>query len=200
MKRKAVSLLLAGVMILGTSVTAMASTVNDNPAKDSKAMEGQGYIAEDGQGTGEGPGEMIDVSVPANGFFWYANEDTHNGTNYDIRSAKYEITNNSEQLNLQVSLLKYEDVTPGTRPNVINPNDVTLELEGDLADADATDLLSSTNGIPSSGITYEDPLEAEETWEYSFTGTYNQTSLPSAAQLSDYVITLELEVINAQKQ
>lgn len=184
------------------NVTAFASGVpaQDLPDREDIPFPGQGYIAADQEGDGPGEGDMIDISVPANGFFWYANEDTKNAGNYgyyDIQSAKYTLTNNSETVNLEVTLKSYSQ--NGALKEIednLDKSRVIVGLAGDLYDADAANLLNN----PVSDILYDTKLGAEESWDYSFYGEYQNTVLPSDPQTSDYVMVLQFEAISSVGQ
>ncbi|MCC8022371.1 MAG: hypothetical protein LIO46_01095 [Clostridiales bacterium] len=184
----------------------------NDPAAASKDFEGQGYIANENEGTGEGPGDMIDLEIPANGFFWYANTDTKQaapGTFYDIKSKEYTIKNNSEKINLLVTLTDYYQLSTGldqienSSTNEVDPTKVIVALDGDLADASITDLVNDGVIAP---VTYTKLLGAKgttstaassDTWTYSFIGEYQSTILPTNAHTSDYVMVLEFEAVGS---
>lgn len=193
MKKNIVSIVMSFLLIMSFSTGVLAAPVASPADVD---IDGQGYIADDTNVTNV----MVDVSAPAS-FLWYADDSTLDLTTlgvYDIVSGLYPLTNNSQNVNLQVKVVGYA-LSSGAVNTSLTEADVTLNLVGDLA-ADGygqdifngtptwgvcTDLLASVNGAQAAT-----PVGVS-TWNIEFGGTYLQSSLPSAPELSDY--TLELE-------
>lgn len=187
MKKRIFSIAMTLALIMSLSMAALAA----EPSPAEMDISGQGYIADDTEPTQV----LIDVTAPAS-FLWYADNSTENtlNSNYDIVSGQYQIINNSETVNLQVEILDYAQAASGSA--TVAEADVTLNLAGDFegywddifnnsapAVSVCPDLLASING-ETGGV-------GNSTWILEFDGTYNQPSLPSTPQLTDYILSLE---------
>ncbi len=188
MKKKLVALVMAVTMVVGMSMTSMAAPASEQEFK------GQGYLTNQPE---SGDGGMVDISVSADSFLWYANSDTETSPGsgvYDIKSADYKITNHSDEVNLKVTLVEYKPVTTS---NALSPyqNDIELNLTKRLEDSNNSklgqDLLRAT--LDDYAGEYTERLAADTSWTFAFGGTYTGT-LPDA--VADYVLVLEFEAVS----
>lgn len=191
MKKKIISITIAFALILNLTIPVIATNITGSTPKGAD-IKGQGYIA---QNNADATDVLIDVTTPAS-FLWYADKYTHNTltNNYDIKSGNYSITNNSDTLNLHVSVIGY-DLTTGTSNNSVSRADVTLNLTGDLAEHGQ----NIFNGTPTYGM-YPKLLASKNgvaanlglrTWNFGFGGSYNKSTLPATPQKSNFTLKLE---------
>lgn len=184
MKKKIVSFMTVFTLIMSFTVFGMSNPGNPQEM----TVLGQGYIAAYDDSTTD---ILIDVTAPAD-FLWYADNNTTNGTTYDIRSGIYPLENNSKVLNLMVEVLGYEKISGD-----LDESKVILNLTGPLAeDGYGQDIFG---GDVSYGICSEilASKRSESTgvgkskWNIGFAGEYTEATLPAVRQISDYKLLLE---------
>lgn len=118
MKKKLLSLVLAGAMVASTSVSAFAAddaVVRDNNGTANVTINGSVY----GNG-GEIPSGAINVSVPTALNFKVAK-------NGDVTGSEIKISNNGMEA-VEVSAVSFKDTTPNKKITVMAPN--ALQAEG----------------------------------------------------------------------
>lgn len=189
-KRKILSLILAGAMLFALGGGAMAQTVS---------VPGTGSITD--------KQSIIDVNFSADGFLWYTNASLEltppPSATYEITSQDYYITNNSTDMELEVSLTDYSPVAPGGGLSTMYTQ-IELNLDDALGDFSgyvdnvtnnwsptATNLGQDLLNNPTYGTYYERIGEngsGDEVWTYSFTGVYSGTLAGTATE--DFTMTL----------
>lgn len=178
MKKKLLSLVLAGAMVASTSVSAFAATVSQTPTPATKPQEfivtetdADAEVTIDGKianSSNELPAGTISVSVPTAASFTVDNTGKLIGSNITITSQ------NSEEV--EVLAYRFNDRTGNVGINVVNAGDlkdendkgqeadrrkISLKLEGnEKAVSLITQTSTNTNGICKFGT--NDVAETEE--------------------------------------
>lgn len=199
--KKILSIAIAILLVSTMSISAFATYSFDTPTYDNLQPEGLadditvpgwGYIGLDGAITPDpDPDEKpvvipdpdmtyIDVSVPVQ-FLWAAFESNKSATPSNIVSPTYNLINNSDDVNLEVSLDSFTATGGDTLPV---GSTLVLNLTGNLA---------KTNIVGGAASTYSSKLLAEATWTFGISGVYTG-SYGAAAVQPKYAMVLGFAV------
>lgn len=166
MKKKLLSLVLAGAMVASTSVSAFAATTMDNVIEGSDNTEPTTNVTIKGQvldNTGNAPAGTFNVTVPTAASFTVNTDST-------VTTAKIKVANNGEQ-NIDVYATKFVDISKdeGDGITVVKESEVksksrkfvSLQLTGNLDTA---------------------YLKTEDTESGNLTGIYSDRALSASSQ------------------
>ena len=166
MKKKLLSLVLAGAMVASTSVSASAATTMDNVIEGSDNTEPTTNVTIKGQvldNTGNAPAGTFNVTVPTAASFTVNTDST-------VTTAKIKVANNGEQ-NIDVYATKFVDISKdeGDGITVVKESEVksksrkfvSLQLTGNLDTA---------------------YLKTEDTESGNLTGIYSDRALSASSQ------------------
>lgn len=165
MKKKLLSLVLAGAMVASTSVSAFAATTMNNVIEESDNTEPTTNVTIKGQvldNTGKPPAGTFNVTVPTAASFTVNRDST-------VTTAKIKVANNGEQ-NIDVYATKFVDISKEQEDGITVVKEgevkgksrkfVSLQLAGDL------------------NIAY---LKTEDTESGTLTGIYSDRTLDTPA-------------------
>lgn len=118
MKKKLLSLVLAGAMVASTSVSAFADTdtVNTDGGKTNVTIKGS--VANN---KGEAPAGTISVSIPTSLSFKVAKDGTVSGGEISIK--------NNGLDTISITALEFQDKTPTTKITVKSPNEFNADSD-----------------------------------------------------------------------
>lgn len=150
MKKKLLSLVLAGAMVASTSVSAFADTNTNTVTTDGETTNVtiKGSVANN---EGEAPAGTISVTIPTSLSFKVSKEGTVNGGEINIKNNGLDI--------IEVTAVEFRDKNPTTKINVKTPNefdetndsrsDIVLSIGGNQKRAyfKSEEINSSQNGI-----------------------------------------------------
>ena len=130
MKKKLLSLVLAGAMVASTSVSAFAKTINDSDARDVETeVSITGKVSND---SGDTPAGNFNITIPTAASFTVSN-------NGDVISMPITIQNNGDQ-NIDVYAKEFRDTTPAADAQI------TVVEESALKSKDRTNVSLNITG------------------------------------------------------
>lgn len=130
MKKKLLSLFLAGAMVASTSVSAFAKTINDSDAKEVETeVSITGKVSND---SGVTPAGNFNITIPTAASFTVSN-------NGDVISMPITIQNNGDQ-NIDVYAKEFRDTTPAADAQI------TVVEESALENKDRTNISLNITG------------------------------------------------------
>ena len=117
MKKKLLSLVLAGAMVASTSVSAFAKTINDSDAKDVETeVSITGKVSNE---SGDTPAGNFNITIPTAASFTVSK-------NKDVISMPITIQNNGDQ-SIDVYAKEFRDMTPAADAQITVVEETTLE-------------------------------------------------------------------------
>lgn len=207
MKKKLLSLVLAGAMVASTSVSAFADTNTVTTDGETTNVTIKGSVANN---EGEAPAGTISVTIPTTLSFNVSKEGAVNGGEVNIKNNGLDI--------IEVTAVEFQDKNPTTKINVKTPNDfnetsdsrsdIVLSIGGNQKRAyfKSEEVNSSQNGIYDvQGVNQRDgikvsKIEAEGSDKLTLVGVGGKQALSEEGEgktgvMDEFILTLKVSKV-----
>lgn len=199
--KKTITMTMAAVLLLGTPSAAYAAGSVTDPSvtgttSSSNTIDAYGYVGPDATiNPGQPPTvTTIDASIPTQ-MIWAAFEGNFSSGSAPVTSANHLVSCNTGSLDLDVTVQAFT-TKPGS-PALPGTSTLTLNLGiADYQSSGATVLNSAISGLIGTTPVKVATLQAGETVNMTFNGSYADTSaFPAAAIQPEYQMILKLDAV-----